>query len=55
MIKIIERVATHQNCQDTLTLPFDLRQKARLHATLDSGEEVGYFFSVAKYCAVVMY
>ena len=43
MIKIIERVATHQNCQDTLTLPFDLRQKARLHATLDSGEEVGLF------------
>jgi urease accessory protein len=26
---------------DTLTLPFDLRQKSRLRARLDSGEEVG--------------
>jgi urease accessory protein len=27
--------------QDTLTLPFDLRQKSRQRARLDSGEEVG--------------
>lgn len=43
MIKIVERVAQARDCQDTLTLPFDLRQKARLHATLDSGAEVGLF------------
>lgn len=43
MIKIVERVVTVQDCQETLTLPFDLRQKARLHATLDSGVEVGLF------------
>ena len=43
MIKIVERITTPQDCQDTLTLPFDLRQKARLHATLDSGVEAGLF------------
>ena len=34
-----------ENCEyiSTLTLPFDLRQKARLHATLDNGDEVGLF------------
>ena len=30
-------------CVATLTLPFELRQKARLRATLDNGEEVGLF------------
>lgn len=43
MIKIIAKASHHQACTDTLTLAFDLRQKARLQATLDSGAEAGLF------------
>lgn len=41
IIKVIERLDQAQKPQATLTLPFELRQKSRLRATLDNGEEVG--------------
>ena len=43
MIKIIAKASHSQACTDSLTLAFDLRQKARLQATLDSGAEAGLF------------
>lgn len=43
MLKLTSIINQDCNCYSTLTLPFELRQKARLHATLDNGEEVGLF------------
>ena len=43
MLKIIEKSAGAKDFSQTLTLPFDLRQKARLHVTLDNGDEAGLF------------
>ena len=43
MIKIIEKADHSHDFTWTLTLPFDLRQKARLHTTLDNGDEAGLF------------
>src|SRR5947208_3274345 len=34
---------THDRATDSLTLPFELRQKSRLRARLDSGEEIALF------------
>ncbi|MGD8572446.1 MAG: urease accessory protein UreE [Gammaproteobacteria bacterium] len=41
MIKVTERLDHPTTAQATLSLPFELRQKSRLKANLDSGEEVG--------------
>ncbi len=43
MIKITNKVDSNVDAKFTLTLPFDSRQKARLHTQLDSGEEAGLF------------
>lgn len=43
MLRINEKLATACTATETLTLPFDSRQKSRLQATLDSGESVGLF------------
>lgn len=40
MLQISERLANVSAHGASLTLPFDLRQKSRLHTRLDSGEEV---------------
>ncbi|MFZ1859762.1 MAG: hypothetical protein WAV81_03725, partial [Candidatus Competibacter sp.] len=42
-LQIVERLADASPAQLTLTLPFELRQKSRLRARLDSGEDVGLF------------
>jgi len=42
VLKIYERLESSESeNQATLTLPFELRQKSRLKATLDNGTEVG--------------
>ena len=41
LIKVTELLDQPATAQATLSLPFELRQKSRLKATLDSGEEVG--------------
>lgn len=41
LLLITQRVATARAPQATLTLPFERRQKSRLRAHLDTGEEVG--------------
>lgn len=41
MLIFTERVDCTQNYSQTLTLAFEMRQKARLKSKLDSGEEVG--------------
>jgi urease accessory protein len=43
MKEIRERIEPPAIPQLSLTLPFELRQKSRLRARLDSGEEVGLF------------
>ena len=42
-LQIVERLTDALPAQSTLTLPFELRQKSRLRARLDSGEDVGLF------------
>lgn len=42
-LQIVERLSEDLPVQATLTLPFDQRQKSRLRARLDSGEDVGLF------------
>jgi urease accessory protein len=41
LIKVTELLEQPLTAQATLSLPFELRQKSRLKAHLDSGEEVG--------------
>ena len=41
LIKVTELLDHPATAQATLSLPFELRQKSRLKAQLDSGEEVG--------------
>jgi urease accessory protein len=41
LIKVTELLDQPAPAQSTLSLPFELRQKSRLKANLDSGEEVG--------------
>ena len=41
MLLFIERVRHTNDFTETLTLAFDMRQKARLKTTLDNGKEVG--------------
>jgi urease accessory protein len=41
VIKVTEKLSSPTTAQATLTLPFELRQKSRLRAVLDNGEEVG--------------
>ena len=43
MIEIRERTEGDEAATASLTLPFDLRQRSRLRATLDDGREVGLF------------
>ncbi len=43
MIKITTKVDSSIDAEFSLTLPFEARQKARLHTKLDSGEEAGFF------------
>ncbi len=44
MIKLTELVTADVSIDDTLTIPFELRQKSRFSATTDNGKEVGLFF-----------
>ncbi len=41
MLKATEVIAHTHHYDLTLTLPYELRQKSRLRANLDSGEEIG--------------
>lgn len=41
MLKAIEVIAADSKADFTLTLPFELRQKSRLRARLNTGDEVG--------------
>lgn len=41
MLKATEVIAPTQQHELTLTLPYELRQKSRLRATLDNGDEIG--------------
>jgi urease accessory protein len=41
MLKVVERLDETAEAGAVLTLPFELRQKSRLRAQLDNGEEVG--------------
>ena len=41
LIKVTQLLDQPTTAQATLSLPFELRQKSRLKANLDSGEEVG--------------
>ncbi len=43
MIRIKEKSDSTAKHTETLTLPFESRQKSRLQANLDNGEEVGLF------------
>ena len=44
MLKFNQKLASKNNETDlSLTLPFDARQKARLHTKLDNGQEAGLF------------
>ncbi|MDX1655320.1 MAG: urease accessory protein UreE [Candidatus Competibacteraceae bacterium] len=43
MLEIHERLSRPAEPRDFLTLPFELRQRSRLKAQLDSGEPVGLF------------
>jgi urease accessory protein len=45
MIHLTERIAVSGHIDDTLKLPFDLRQKSRLRIKLASGQEVALFLS----------
>ncbi len=45
MIKLTELATENSLVNDTLTIPFDLRQKSRFSATTDNGKEVGLFFT----------
>jgi len=44
MFKLTEIAASDSLLDDTLTIPFDLRQKSRFSATTDKGKEVGLFY-----------
>jgi len=44
MIKLIEIVAEDSSVDDTLTIPFELRQKSRFSARTDKGQDVGLFY-----------
>lgn len=41
MLKATEVIAHQHEYDQTLTLPFELRQKSRLRATLDNGDDIG--------------
>ncbi len=43
MLVVNRRCAPPQSWDDEVVLPFDLRQRSRLRATLASGEELGLF------------
>lgn len=45
MIHITERIAVSGHIDDTLELPFDLRQKSRLRVKLASGQEAALFLT----------
>lgn len=45
VLKVTEKLPQPVDAQATLTLPFDLRQKSRLRAVLDDGQEVGIMLS----------
>lgn len=44
MIKLTEIASQDVAVDDTLTLPFDLRQKSRFSAVTDNGQAVGLFY-----------
>lgn len=43
MLKFTSKINANNETELTLTLPFELRQKARLHTQLDGGQEAGLF------------
>jgi urease accessory protein len=47
MIELIEKLQTEGGADDTLTLPYDLRQKSRQRVSLDSGREAAIVLSGA--------
>lgn len=48
VLKVTEKLAQPKPADAILTLPFELRQKSRLRATLDNGKEVGLVLSRGK-------
>ncbi len=48
MLKLTELAPPGIASDDVLTLPFELRQKSRLHAITDNGREVGLFMTRGK-------
>lgn len=45
MLKITQKITAGTACTLSLTLPFEQRQKTRLHTTLDNGQEAGLFLA----------
>ena len=45
MIHLTERIAVSGHIDDTVELPFDLRQKSRLRVKLASGQEAALFLT----------
>ncbi len=45
VLKLTEFAPAETQAEDTLTLPFDTRQKSRFSATTDSGQAVGVFLT----------
>lgn len=45
MLRFTEKISPGVDTELTLTLPFELRQKARLHIQLDNGQEAGLFLT----------
>lgn len=43
MLKLTAKIDQADECFTSLTLPFELRQKARLHTKLDNGQDAGLF------------
>ena len=45
LLRIIGRFAGEPTSEETLTLPWSLRQRSRFRSRLDDGQEVGVFLS----------
>ncbi len=43
MLTITEKLPSAKSCNETMTLPFELRQKSRFRAALDDGRDAGVF------------
>ena len=54
LIKVTELLDQPATAQASLSLPFELRQKSRLKAKLDSGEEIGLMLPRGRVSRVVL-